>query len=104
MYIFRIRTGPDAIILCNKVDGGGSGIVRSWFCYFLYGRIVQCSGLVGLVVVYRLLSPRLGPCPYLLKDGSMAEQRNHNRLKMEKKCNNKNSLFRNKRFALNLML
>ena len=60
----QIRTGPDAI-LCNKV-GGGAGIV-SWFCYFLYGRIVQCSGLVGLVVVvYRLLSPRLGPCPYLL--------------------------------------
>ena len=72
--------------VCNKV-GGGAGIV-SWFCYFLYGRIVQCSGLVGLVVVvYRLLSPRLGPCPYLLKDGSMAEQRYYSRLKMREKCN-----------------
>ena len=84
----QIRTGPDAI-LCNKV-GGGAGIV-SWFCYFLYGRIVQCccccSALVGLVVVYRLLSPRLGPCPYLLKDGSMAEQRYYSRLKMREKCN-----------------
>ena len=30
---------------CNKV-GGGAGIV-SWFCYFLYGRIVQWIGRVG---------------------------------------------------------
>ena len=58
MYIFRIRTGPDAIILCNKVDGGGAGIVRSWFCYFLYGRIVQWIGRVGGCLSSSFPSPR----------------------------------------------